>query len=379
MIILFIHAETFSFQVKERAIKSAEEDFLNSLSKENALVAFTTVEKEDDEQVVERAVESIMDVYSQVKASCVVIYPYAHLSNNLADPKTAVTLLRKMEEKLKGRVEVYRAPFGWYKSFSISCYGHPLSELSRRIGKERDLEKSEELSVCEKFGFPYSPKAVFMKNAVVEFLKYLVKPKGVIIGTREVPKGYMSVVYSKPSGRTLPCINEDPRIEVYYERFELEFPRQFSDSKNTLTIWDERRVDVGNLVYYLLLKAKAMDTPILPLWVSPIHVRILPVRADLVGKAMEFAERLYENGLRVEVDNNDDSLGNKIRRAGSDWVPFVGVLGDREVKTNTLTVRVRGNNEQRSMTLEELVEAVKKEDKLLLRQNSPVKMRDDSS
>nr|MCL7344851.1 Ser-tRNA(Thr) hydrolase [Candidatus Aramenus sulfurataquae] len=58
MIILFIHAETFSFQVKERAIKSAEEDFLNSLSKENALVAFTTVEKEDDEQVVERAVES---------------------------------------------------------------------------------------------------------------------------------------------------------------------------------------------------------------------------------------------------------------------------------------------------------------------------------
>ncbi len=379
MIVLFIHAENFSFRVKEKAIKSAEEDYLESLSKENALVAFTTVEKDDDEEVVKKAVEDVLEVYSKVKASCVVIYPYAHLSNNLAEPKVAVELLKKLEEGLRGKVEVYRAPFGWYKSFSISCYGHPLSELSRRISKGKEVEKSEELSVCEKFGFPYSPKAVFMKNAVIEYLKSLVKPKGVIIGTKDVPKGYMSVVYSKPNGRPLPCINEDPKVDVYYDSFQLDFPKEFSDSKNTLTIWDEHRVDVGNLVYYILLKAKSMETPVLPLWMSPVHVRILPVKQELVEKAEEFAEKLYNMGLRVEVDNNNDSLGNKIRRAGSDWVPFVGVLGEREVKTGTLTVRVRGNNEQRSVTLEELAEVIKAEDKLLLRQNSPVKMKDDSS
>ncbi|QIJ32843.1 threonyl-tRNA synthetase editing domain-containing protein [Acidianus brierleyi] len=379
MILLFIHAESFSFKVKEKAVKSAEEDFLDYLKKDNTLVVFTTVEKNDNDEIINKALDNILDIFTKVKASSVVIYPYAHLSSDLADPKNAVTILKKLEDNLKNKLEVYRAPFGWYKAFSISCYGHPLSELSRRIRNEKDIQKAQEMSLCEKFGFPYSPKASFMKNAVIKFLENSINPKGTIIGSKDVPKGYLSIVYSKPEGRILPCVNEDPIIELYYNGLKLDYPKSFNDSKNTLIIWDDNRVNIGNLIYYILLKSKEMQTPSLPLWMSPIHVRILPVSEDYIQKALDYAEILKNKGVRVEVDNNNDSLGNKIRRAGSDWIPFIAVFGEREYKTGTLTVRIRGKSEQKSLSLDELVSIIMEEDKILLKQNTPIKMKDDNS
>lgn len=141
MIILFIHASDFSFNVKEKAIKEPEEAKLKSIELKNVLVCFTTVEKGDDEEILNEAINDILDVYSKVKAASVVIYPYAHLSSNLANPDTAIKVLESLENLLKDKVKVYRAPFGWYKAFSISCYGHPLSELSRRIRKGEELEE----------------------------------------------------------------------------------------------------------------------------------------------------------------------------------------------------------------------------------------------
>jgi len=377
MILLFIHAENFSFKVKEKAIKSAEDDFLDSLKKDNTLVIFTTVEKEDDDTTVNKALDNIFDVFSKVKASSVIIYPYAHLSNDLADPKNAISILKKIEEGLKTKLEVYRAPFGWYKAFSISCYGHPLSELSRRIRNIQDVQKTTEMSVCEKFGFPYSPKASFMKFALIKFLENIINPKGIVIGNKDVPSGYLSIVYSKPNGRILPCVNEDPIIELYYKGLKLDYPKSFNDSKNSFMIWEDNKVNIGNLIYYMLLKAKEMQIPSLPLWICPTHVRILPVKEDFIQKAIEYAEYLYNKGIRVEVDDNNDSLGNKIRRAGSDWIPFIAVLGEREYKTGTLTVRIRGKSEQKSLSLDEIAYLIQEEDKLLLKQNTPIKMKDD--
>jgi threonyl-tRNA synthetase len=379
MILLFIHAESFSFKVKEKAVESAEEDFLDSLKKDNVLVVFTTVEKEDNDVTVSKALNNIFDVFSKVKASSVVLYPYAHLSSNLADSKSAIDILKKLEEGLKNKLEVYRAPFGWYKAFSISCYGHPLSELSRRIRNDQDIQRTQEMALCEKFGFPYSPKASFMKLALLRFLEDLLNPKGIIIGSKDVPKGYLSIVYSKPIGRILPCVNEDPIIELYYDGAKLDYPKSFTDSKNFFIIWDNNKVNIGNLIYYILLRSKESQIPSLPLWMSPIHIRILPVNENFIKKALDYAECFRKNGIRVEVDNNNDSLGNKIRRAGSDWIPFIAVLGERECKTGTLTVRIRNKSEQKSLSLDEIISMIKEEDKLLLKQNMPIMMKDDYS
>lgn len=384
MIQLFIHASNFSYEVKEKAVEKAEEDYLPSLKKENALVVFTTVEKGDDEEIIRKAVDNIKDVFSKVKASCVIIYPYAHLSNNLSSPDVAISSLKEIEKELKDSgIETYRAPFGWYKAFSISCYGHPLSELSRRITKSEEFSKSEELEICSKFGFPSSPKATFMKIATLEYLKKVLSPSSIIISNDELKEkeGTMIIRYLKPSGRILPCINEDPKIEViYFGEKQLDFPKEFKDSKNSLKIWESKdgktTIWVGNLIYYILLQAKSMSTPYLPLWISPIHVRLLPVKKDFLEKTEEFANQLLSKGVRVEIDNKDDGLGNKIRRSGIDWIPYVAIVGEREIKTSTLTVRIRKKDEQKSLTIDELYALIKDEDPLMLKQNTPVKIFD---
>jgi threonyl-tRNA synthetase len=103
---------------------------------EEALCAFIAVEKfdeDDPDAVIAEGAKQVADVAGQVKASRIMIYPYAHLSPNLSTPATAIKILIGMAETLSGNYEVMRAPFGWYKSFTISCKGHPLSELSRSI------------------------------------------------------------------------------------------------------------------------------------------------------------------------------------------------------------------------------------------------------
>ncbi|OYT49040.1 MAG: threonine--tRNA ligase [Desulfurococcales archaeon ex4484_42] len=135
---LLIHAEKFWFKVREKAIVEAEEkDILKEYEGNNALVVFVTVELNDysgGEEFIEGVSNNIIDVLKKIRASEVVIYPYAHLSRNLAPPHEAIAVLKMLEEALKRRdVKVVRAPFGWYKSFNIKCYGHPLSELSREF------------------------------------------------------------------------------------------------------------------------------------------------------------------------------------------------------------------------------------------------------
>jgi len=103
---------------------------------EEALCAFIAVEKfdeDDPDAVVAEARKQIADVAGQVKAAKIMIYPYAHLSSQLSTPGTAVRILKGLQETLTSDYEVMRAPFGWYKAFTISCKGHPLSELSRSI------------------------------------------------------------------------------------------------------------------------------------------------------------------------------------------------------------------------------------------------------
>jgi len=374
MIILLIHASDFSFSVKEKAIKNPEEPKLSRLKKENVLVAFTTVEKGDDDEIVKRAVKEIIDVYNKVKASAIVIYPYAHLSDNLETPSLAIPILEKMEKMVKEEnVEVYRTPFGWYKQFMVNCYGHPLSELSKRIRHEVEYEKSEELAVCDKFGFPSSPYAYFMRSAVLEYIKNLSK-SFVITGDEVKQEGEIAIKYLEPQGRRLPCVNESPHIVVSVKGDLESVPVEFSDSKNKYVVkskeeGDVTKIDVNLLTYYYILNGQKSSPPYLPLWLSPIQVRLLPVKQEFLKDAIEIASKIKG---RVDVDDLPDGLGSKIARAGKDWIPYVAVLGEREVKTQSLTVKVRMKNEQKSYTVDELNEEIEKEDFLKIKSNFPL-------
>ena len=139
MKILTIHADFIEFQAKKRALKSADDVDTDKKRVEECLVIFTAVEKRDEANVpaiVERYVQEIKNIAQQVNIKNVVLYPYAHLSSSLSNPKTAEEVLKEAEKVLTEKFKVVRAPFGWYKSFDISCKGHPLSELSREFSVE---------------------------------------------------------------------------------------------------------------------------------------------------------------------------------------------------------------------------------------------------
>lgn len=138
-----------SWEPTKKAIKSAEEGVEKTLVKiEDCLLVLTAVEKPDEknqEKIVEEYIKNIKDVANQVKAKNIVVYPYAHISSNLASPETALLVLQKAEGELRKEFAVWRAPFGWYKKLSLAAKGHPLSELSREIRLDGEITIKKEL------------------------------------------------------------------------------------------------------------------------------------------------------------------------------------------------------------------------------------------
>jgi len=137
--LLFVHADYVNYQVKGRT-KFAEEigHDRKAGGMRNPLIVFACVEKVDGEaNVVKSAVGEIKDVASKVKTRNITLFPFAHLSEDLASPFCAIELLTQVEAKLKeDGLLVIRVPFGWYKAFEFKSKGHPLAVLSRSIPRK---------------------------------------------------------------------------------------------------------------------------------------------------------------------------------------------------------------------------------------------------
>ncbi|MGZ5521407.1 MAG: threonine--tRNA ligase, partial [Halobacteriota archaeon] len=146
MRLLLLHVDYIEYKTT-KATKYAEdlEGLRNEARMEEALAVFIAAERADAVNADEVALEAsnaVRDVAGKVATKRVLIYPYAHLSSELASPEIALAILQKIESLLVG-YEVLRAPFGWYKSFSLKCKGHPLAELSRSIKVEAQPEKKK--------------------------------------------------------------------------------------------------------------------------------------------------------------------------------------------------------------------------------------------
>ncbi len=138
MKLLLVHSDFIEYKATKKALKSAPELAEAEMAgrMDECLCAFVSVEKADEDglaSAVAKAAAEVVKVADQVKTKRVMLYPYAHLSNSLASPATAMQALPALKAALPKDFEVKQSPFGWYKAFSISCKGHPLSELSRHV------------------------------------------------------------------------------------------------------------------------------------------------------------------------------------------------------------------------------------------------------
>ncbi len=104
---------------------------------EEAVVLFTSVERDDTHEVASEMLRQVAEFMERLGVRRLLIYPYAHLSPELARPEKALEVLRRMEEEARSMgLEVYRAPFGWNKRFTLSVKGHPLAEQLRVVTVE---------------------------------------------------------------------------------------------------------------------------------------------------------------------------------------------------------------------------------------------------
>src|SRR3989338_6918959 len=139
MKILSLHCDYIKFKPMQKALKQPEElaeEQKKTKEVKEPLVIFIAVEQGDSLEIVKPLIENIKDIARQVKAKNIVLYPYAHLSSQLALPAVAEAVLKEAEIELRKQPEkfsVTRAPFGYYKEFELKCKGHPLAELSRSI------------------------------------------------------------------------------------------------------------------------------------------------------------------------------------------------------------------------------------------------------
>ncbi|MEM0208353.1 MAG: threonine--tRNA ligase, partial [Thermofilum sp.] len=126
---------------------------------------------------------------------------------------------------------------------------------------------------------------------------------------------------------------------------------------------------IGSLERYIFAvfdtvvqKAKQGETPSLPVWLSPVQVRIIPFSAEFLKRADEIAQVLEENLIRVDIDDREESLAKRIREAEVKWIPYIVVLGKKEVESGKLSVRIRGKG-QVELTVDELVSRILEETK----------------
>ena len=170
MRILQLHCDNISYEATKKEIKSAEDIEPKPVSIDEVVVCFVAVENGDNNDVGLDAISQIKESMQKIGCKKLLLYPYAHLSSDLAAPSTALSILKLMESESQD-LEVSRAPFGWTKSYNVKVKGHPLAESSKVITagdkKEKTSTALESESKIKSYWFILSPD-----GSLTEFDKF---------------------------------------------------------------------------------------------------------------------------------------------------------------------------------------------------------------
>jgi threonyl-tRNA synthetase len=157
-------------------------------------------------------------------------------------------------------------------------------------------------------------------------------------------------------GRTWQCgtIQLDSQLP---ERFELEYTGEDGAKHRPVMI---HRVVLGSIERFIGVITEHFAGAF-PLWLSPVQVKVLTVTDRADAYAAELAKTLDELGFRVETDVRNEKIGKKIREATLEKIPYMLVVGDRDVENKTVSVRTRGGEDLGAMSLEAFAAKLREE------------------
>lgn len=139
------------------------------------------------------------------------------------------------------------------------------------------------------------------------------------------------------------------------ERFNLSFVNNKGEKERPVVI---HRAISGSLERFMGVLIEHFAGAF-PLWLSPVQVKIVPIGENEIEYAKSFTSLLAENDIRYEIDESNESLGKKIRNAKMEKVPYVAVIGKKEVESKRVTLE--GRTEKFDLSLDETISKLAKE------------------
>ncbi len=138
------------------------------------------------------------------------------------------------------------------------------------------------------------------------------------------------------------------------ERFELEYVGQDGEKHRPVVIHRAILGTFDRFMCFLIEETKGA----FPLWLAPTQVKVLTISDKQIDYAKQVEEKLQAKGIRVSVDDRSEKIGYKIREAQLQKVPYMLVIGDKEIEANAVGVRSRTDGDIGQMKLDEFVEKV---------------------
>jgi threonyl-tRNA synthetase len=149
------------------------------------------------------------------------------------------------------------------------------------------------------------------------------------------------------------------------KRYDITFIDEQGKKQYPLILHCSPSGAIERVVYALLEKAyrnqQKGKAPMLPLWLAPTQVRVIPISDKFLKDAERVAEEISKNDVRVDIDDRSLTMQKKVLEAETEWVNYIIVVGQREIDSGILPVRDRKLGKIKSMKLEALISEVKKE------------------
>jgi threonyl-tRNA synthetase len=181
---------------------------------------------------------------------------------------------------------------------------------------------------------------------------YVVKPKD---GTFYAPK--IDIYIDDALGREWQMATIQVDLVMLPEQFDLTYVDERGEHVRPMAI---HRAIYGSLERFIGILVEHFAGA-LPLWIAPVQAVVVPIADRHAAAAGELADVLRSRGLRVEVDDSDNRMQNKIRVAQEQKVPYMLVLGDREVEGRTASPRTRSGEQQPAESWDSLADRLAEE------------------
>ena len=158
-------------------------------------------------------------------------------------------------------------------------------------------------------------------------------------------------------GRTWQCgtIQLDFQLP---QRFEAEYIGEDGNKHRPIMI---HRVIFGSIERFIGILIEHFAGKF-PLWLSPVQIKILPISDKFINYAKEMEKTLKKEGLRCEIDERAEKIGYKIRAARLERVPYMLIVGEKEVENNSVSVRKRDDGDLGNMPINKLLEILREEE-----------------